>query len=94
LLALLLTIGRRSPFHQREATMSESHAQHLHSSLQDWESQYVEVRRQLTLSDLYSLWLRLFRLSRLLIKDYNTLMRAGTLACDSIAYTGDTKRLG
>jgi hypothetical protein len=73
--------------------MGENQAQQLRDSLEDWESHYLEVQQQLTLSDLYMLWLRRFRLSRRLIKDYNALIRSGRISHDTIAYTGETKRL-
>ena len=73
--------------------MSEMRVRQLSNYLQEWESQYLEVQPQLNLSDLYVLWLRLFRLSRRLIKDYNLLIRSGTIPPDPIAYTGETERL-
>ena len=65
----------------------------LQATLQDWEAQYQDVRQELQLHELYLLWLRLFRLSRQMIHDHNMLMRRGTLADNTIAYTGETKRL-
>ena len=73
--------------------MSQNHAQQLRDYLQDWESRYIEIQHQLTLADIYVLWLRLFRLSRQLIRDYNALIRSGRKPRDTIAYTGETKRL-
>ena len=73
--------------------MSGNELQQLETYLHDWESQYLEMRGQLSFSDIYLLWLSVFRLSRRLINDYNQLMRSGTITCTTSAYTGDTQRL-
>ena len=72
--------------------MSSSQVQRLSSALHDWESQYLEVHDQLTFSDVYMLWLGLFRLSRRLVSDYNALVR-GRKPRETAAYTGETQRL-
>jgi hypothetical protein len=73
--------------------MDSDPAQQLTSALRDWESQYLEVQSQLSLTDLYVVWLCMFRLSRRLINDYKTHLRAGGWPPGSAAYTGDTQRL-
>jgi hypothetical protein len=71
-------------------TMDGDPTRQLTTALRDWESQYLEVQPQLSLADLYVVWLCMFRLSRRLINDYKTRLRSiGRPA----AYTGDTQRL-
>jgi hypothetical protein len=73
--------------------MERNSAQQLTSALRDWESQYLEIQPHLSLTDLYVVWLCLFRLSRRLINDYKAHARAGGQPSGPAAYTGDTQRL-
>ena len=73
--------------------MSGERLYYLQAALQDWEAQYLDGRQELHLHEIYLLWLRLFRLSRRMIADHNTLLRRGTLVDGAIVYTGETKRL-
>jgi hypothetical protein len=73
--------------------MDSNPTQRLTSALRDWESQYLEVRWHLNLTDLYVIWLCMFRLSRRLINDYKARLRAGDWPPSPAAYTGETERL-
>jgi hypothetical protein len=73
--------------------MSSDSVQRLTYYLHDWEPQYIEARQHLSLTDLYILWVSLFRLWRRLTNDYKAFLRTGGTATKQIAYTGDTQRL-
>jgi hypothetical protein len=78
---------------KRGKTMDSNPTQQLTSALRDWESQYLEVQPQLSLTDLYVVWLCLFRLSRQLTNDYKARLRTGGWSSQQVAYTGETERL-
>jgi hypothetical protein len=73
--------------------MDSNPVQELTSALRDWESQYREVQPRLSLTDVYIIWLSMFRLSRRVINDYRALARAGGQPPGWTAYTGETQRL-
>jgi hypothetical protein len=73
--------------------MDSNPAQQLTNALRDWESQYLEDQPHLSLTDLYVVWLCLFRLSRRLVNDYKARLRAGDRPTSSAAYTGETQPL-
>ena len=78
---------------KRGNTMDSNPTQQLTSALRDWESQYLEVQPQLSLTDLYVVWLCLFRLSRRLTNNYKARLRTGGWPPGPTAYTGETERL-
>lgn len=73
--------------------MKTSSVHVLQTQLDDWEAHYCDVRPSLSGYEHYVLWLRLFRLSRLLMRDYRQRAYAGNRNGTDAAYTGDTQRL-
>lgn len=65
----------------------------LQTELDDWEARYRDAHTSLSRYEHYVLWLRLFRLSRLLMRDYQQLGYTRNRSDTGDAYTGDTQRL-
>jgi len=70
---------------------AEIHA--LLQALDEWDARFTDCANHLEVTDIYTIWLRTFRLSRRIQHAYQAGQRERPSGKAHQAYTGDTQRL-